>query len=181
MDGVTDQRGGTTAGGPASSDRAVASDEAGRVAFLHVAPSAGQPMEALDRVTAIAGIGLQGDRYASGSGHWSPIRRRGDQLTLIEAEEITAIATAYGLDLPPGATRRNITTRGIRLDGLIGRRFRVGDVECLGARRCEPCSYLDGLLGQDVLPVLIHRGGIRAEITRGGLISAGDVVQLILD
>jgi len=155
--------------------------EGGRVAFIHLAPGAGEPMQALTHAEAIAGTGLRGDRYADGSGHWSPIRRKGDQLTLVEAEELEAIAAAYGLHLPPGATRRNITIRGIRLDGLLGRPFRIGDVECRGTRPCEPCSYLDGLLGQDVLPVLIHRGGIRAEIIKGGEIAVGDVVQVLSD
>lgn len=138
-------------------------------------------MQALDHAEAIAGSGLHGDRYASGVGHWSPIRRRGDQLTLVEAEELEGIEATHGLNLPPGATRRNVTTRGIRLDTLIGRPFRIGSVACHGTRRCEPCSYLDGLLGQDVLPALIHRGGIRAEVTKGGVIAVGDPVHLILD
>ncbi len=150
----------------------------GRVVSLHIAPASGEPMQPVDAALAIPGSGLRGDRYASGTGHWSPMRRRGDQLTLVEAEELEGIASATGLTLPPGATRRNITTRGIRLDSLIGRPFRVGTVECRGTRRCEPCSYLDELLGQDLLPALVHRGGIRAEITKGGRIAVGDVVAL---
>ena len=148
----------------------------GWVVLVHVAPAAGEPMQPVREALAIAGSGLRGDRYASGSGHWSPMRRRGDQLTLVEAEELESIASATGLTLPPGATRRNITTRGVRLDSLIGRPFRVGTVECRGTRRCEPCSYLDDLLGQDLLPALVHRGGIRAEITKGGRIAVGAVV-----
>lgn len=153
----------------------------GQVAWIHVAATAGAPMRAVDDATAVVGKGLDGDRYATGTGHWSPIRRRGDQLTLVEIEELDSVAAAHGLRLPPGATRRNITTRGVRLDGLIGRRFRIGDAECVGTRRCEPCSYLDGLLGQDALPALVHRAGIRAEVTKGGLIALGDPVLVLPD
>ena len=167
-------------------ERATAIDDttataAGRVAFLHVTPAAGEPMQAVAHARAVARTGLLGDRYASGSGHWSAMRRSGDELTLIEAEELDAIAAVNRLDLPPGATRRNVTTRGVRLPSLIGRPFRIGEVECRGTRRCEPCSYLDGLLRQDVLPALIHRGGIRAEITKDGLIRVGDVVERLGD
>jgi MOSC domain-containing protein YiiM len=138
-------------------------------------------MRAVQEATAIAGKGLDGDRYATGTGHWSAIRRRGDQLTLVEIEELESVAAAHGLRLPPGATRRNITTRGVRLDGLIGRRFQIGEVECRGTRRCEPCSWLDELLGQEALPALIHRAGIRAEVTKGGRLAAGDSLQVLPD
>jgi MOSC domain-containing protein YiiM len=148
----------------------------GRIAGIHVASEAGGAMVAVPTATAIAGIGLDGDRYAIGAGHWSSIRRAGDQLTLIEDEEVERVAAQHGLDLPRGATRRNLTTRGIRLDELIGRRFRIGAVACIGVRRCEPCTYLDGLLGQEALEALVHRAGIRAEIVTGGSISVGDPV-----
>lgn len=134
-------------------------------------------MVAVDRAEARSGTGLLGDRYATGTGHWSPIRRSGDGLTLIEAEEVEAVASAAALDLPPGSTRRNVTTRGIRLDELIGRRFRIGEVACRGVRRCEPCSYLDGLLDQPVLAALVHRGGIRVEILTDGLMTVGDEIE----
>lgn len=133
-------------------------------------------MRAVDRVIAVAGQGLRGDRYAVGAGHWSAMRRSGDSLTLVQAEDIDVVTLAIGLNLPPGATRRNITTQGIQLDDLLGRSFRIGEVECLGIRRCEPCSYLDELLGQEVLPALVHRGGIRAEIITGGAIAVGDPI-----
>ena len=78
---------------------------------------------------------------------------------LVEAEVIESLATDHGIALPPGATRRNLTTRGIRLDALLGRRFRIGDVECLAVRRAEPCAYLEGMLGRAVLVPLVHRAG----------------------
>ena len=156
-------------------------NDSGRVEWIHIAESAGAPMRAVDRVRAIAGGGLEGDRYQTSSGHWSAIRRSGDRLTLVEAEEVESVAAAGGLDLPPGAVRRNLTTRGVRLDDLIGRRFRIGEVECRGVRRCEPCSYLDGLLGQEVLAVLVHRGGIRADILSDGEIAVGDEIEVLTE
>lgn len=133
-------------------------------------------MEARDRVTARAGVGLDGDRYAERRGHWSPTARRGDQLTLVEAEVVASLGAA-GLALAPGATRRNVTTRGVRLDDLIGRRFRIGTALLAGVRRCEPCSYLEGLLDRPVMIPLVHRGGIRAEIVESGDIAVGDRIR----
>ena len=138
-------------------------------------------MQAVDHAEAIAGTGLAGDRYASLSGHWSPIRRRGDRLTLIEQEEIDRLATEWGLPLAPGETRRNVTTTGIRLDALIGKRFAIGPVVCLAVRHCEPCTYLEQLLDREIIYPLVHRAGIRVEIHEGGPIAVGDPVVLLDD
>jgi MOSC domain-containing protein YiiM len=153
----------------------------GRVLHIHTAPSAGQPMVELDRVDAIAGVGLAGDRYATQSGHWSPIARRGERLTLIANEELVRLGTEQGIWLEPGATRRNITTTGIDLDSLIGRRFAIGPVVCQATRRCEPCTYLEELIDEEVLYALVHRAGIRVQILEGGTISVGDPVRLLDD
>jgi MOSC domain-containing protein YiiM len=147
---------------------------AGRIMAIHIAPVAGAPMQALERVRALPGLGLEGDRYAAGTGHWSSIKRGGHGLTLIESEALRTISAEYDLPLAPGETRRNLTTQGIRLDTLLGRRFRIGGAVCRGMRRCEPCSYLEDLLGKEVLYPLVHRGGIRAEVELGGEIAVGD-------
>jgi MOSC domain-containing protein YiiM len=147
---------------------------AGRVEAIWIAETAGAPMRSLDRAQAVAGVGLAGDRYATGTGHWSPMRRSGDVLTLIEAEVVDTLVTGHGIG--HGDTRRNVVTRGIRLDDLIGREIRIGTVGCRVIRRCEPCSYLDGLLGANVLGDLVHRGGVRAEILTSGEIAVGDTV-----
>jgi len=149
---------------------------AGRVLHIHIAAAAGAPMQAVDQVEARAGGGLAGDRYDSRTGHWSPIKRRGDWLSLIEQEEIDRLATSWGLALAPGETRRNITTRGIRLDSLLGRRFQIGAVTCFAVRHCEPCTYLEQLLGREIIYPLVHRAGIRVEILEGGVIAVGDEV-----
>jgi MOSC domain-containing protein YiiM len=150
----------------------------GRVEAIHVTTAAGEPMRAVEQVRAIAGSGLEGDRYASGTGHWSSIRRSGDGLTLVESEVLAELEATYGLGLRPGDTRRNVTTRGIRLDELIGHEFTIGGVRCRAVRRCEPCSYLEGLLGKEVLYPLVHRAGIRVEILTDGLLSVGDPIAL---
>jgi len=148
------------------------------VAAIHIAPAAGAPMHSVERVRAIAGIGLAGDRYAIGAGHYTDAKVD-RQITLIEAEEIEALADRAGIVLGRGETRRNITTRGIRLNELVGRRFRVGPVECEGTRLCEPCQYLTDLLGKPVLEPLVHRAGLRARILGDGEIALGDAVVVV--
>ena len=126
----------------------------GRIEAIHLADAAAGPMRAVSRVRAIAGVGLEGDRYATGSGTYSPDPRTDRHLTLIEAEEIEALATRDGIVLEPGETRRNVTTRGIRLNDLVGRRFRVGGIECEATRLCEPCQGLTDHIGKPVLKPL---------------------------
>jgi MOSC domain-containing protein YiiM len=146
---------------------------AGRVEAIHIAPVAEAPMVAVDRVHAIAGIGLEGDRYASRTGTWTPDPRVDRDITLIEAEVIEDLAATDGILLEPGETRRNVTTRGIRLNELVGRRFRVGDALCEGTRLCEPCQHLTDALGKPILQPLLHRAGLRAHILDGGQIEVG--------
>jgi len=133
-------------------------------------------MQSVDRVRAIAGAGLEGDRYASTSGTYSADARSDRHLTLVEAEQIEALAERDGIELAPGETRRNVTTRGIRLNELVGRRFRVGSVECEATRLCEPCQYLTDTIGKPILKPLAHRAGLRAIILTDGEIGIGDEV-----
>jgi MOSC domain-containing protein YiiM len=148
----------------------------GRIEAIHLADAAGGPMRAVPRVRAIAGVGLEGDRYATGTGTYSPDPRTDRHLTLIEAEEIEALASRDGIALEPGETRRNVTTRGIRLNDLVGRRFRVGGIECEATRLCEPCQGLTDHIGKPVLKPLAHRAGLRALILTDGEIALGDEV-----
>jgi MOSC domain-containing protein YiiM len=129
------------------------------------------------RVHAIPGVGIEGDRYATGKGHWSHDPGVNRDLTLIEAEVVESLQTELGIALDPGQARRNLTTRGIRLNELVGRRFLIGSVLCEGTRLCEPCEYLAGLIAKPVLRPLVHRGGLRAMIVGEGYIEVGDVVR----
>jgi mutator protein MutT len=150
----------------------------GVVEAIHLAAAAGEPVREVELVRANAGVGLEGDRYALGRGHYSPDLRVSRDLTLIEAEVIEDLARDHGIQLAPGETRRNLTTRGIRLNDLVGRRFWVGEVLCEGTRLCEPCRYLTELTGKPLLRALVHRGGLRADIVRGGRIRRGDRLRI---
>jgi MOSC domain-containing protein YiiM len=145
----------------------------GTVVAIHTAPASGVPMVPRDRVLAIAGVGLEGDRYATRAGTWSANLGVDRDITLVEAEVIEDLAAIDGIVLAPGQTRRNVTTRGIRLNDLVGRRFRVGDAVCEGTRLCEPCQYLTDLVGEPILRPLAHRAGLRARIVEGGEIAVG--------
>src|SRR5437763_16044003 len=112
---------------------------AGSVEAIHISPATGEPVQALGFVRATSGVGLEGDRYALGRGHYSYDLRVSRDLTLVEAEVVEALEREHGIVLAPGETRRNITTRGVRLNELVGMRFSVGNVLCEGTRLCEPC------------------------------------------
>lgn len=136
-------------------------------------------MEQLTEVEAIAVQGLVGDRYSAGVGTYSDRPGRDRQLTLIEEETIIAIERERGIALAPGDTRRNLVTRGVALNHLVGRRFEIGPVVLEGVRLCEPCDHLQRLTQKGVLSALIHRGGINAEILVSGTIRAGDRVHVV--
>ena len=136
---------------------------------LLVAPDAEAPLVRVDAVTAAAGRGLEGDRYFDGRGTFSGTGR-GYQLTLVEAELLDDV------DLSWEHARRNIVTRGIALNGLVGRRFTVGSVECVGRRLAEPCSHLESLARPGLIRPLVHRAGLRADILGDGVIELGDSV-----
>ena len=161
-------------------------DGTGSVEGIFVAPEAEAEMRQVAEVEAVAGGGLRGDRYFADveTGtfvDWEPgeERRSGYDLTLIEREAVEAIAREVGVDLAPGEHRRNVETRDVALNHLVGERFRIGEVVCRGDRLCEPCSHLQRLAGDGVLDALVHRGGLRADVVRGGAIRAGDGIGSI--
>jgi MOSC domain-containing protein YiiM len=168
---------GRSAGAQLSAPPAAATT--GHVEAIHRCSSAGAPMEALRQAIAIAGVGLAGDRYAEGTGFYTPRPRTdgGRELTLIEAETLDALRAETGIGLDPSESRRNITTRGLRLEALIGRRFTIGDALCEGVDYCPPCQHLVDVTGKAVLEPLVGRGGIRARIVRGGDIAVGAAIE----
>lgn len=140
----------------------------GRVVEILVGAVPVQLPQQVAGARVIAGRGLEGDRYAAGIGSWSdyPVRT-GIALTLIEAEVLEAVG------LTGAAARRNLVTRGVRLNDLVGKRFRVGEVECYGDRLCEPCAHLERLTRLSPR-MLAHRGGLRADVLSDGEIAVGD-------
>jgi len=151
----------------------------GTVRAIHIAPAAGVAMVALSEADGIAGVGLAGDRYALGTGHWSADPRVDREVTLIEDEQVDQLRTAHGVDLRDGELRRNLTTVGIDLNALVGKRFRIGTMLLEGTRLCEPCVYLQGLVGKPVLAPLVHHGGLRARILESGHIALDDVIVVV--
>jgi hypothetical protein len=142
----------------------------GLVEAIAVAAAAEAPVELVGEAVAHAGRGLAGDRYHDARGTFSDPYSVGHQLTLVEAEVLEELGIA------PEAARRNLITRGIDLNALVGRRFSVGGVECVGRRLCEPCAHLERLSPGTLRP-LVHRGGLRADLLGDGTIRVGDAVR----
>jgi hypothetical protein len=142
----------------------------GTVEQIAISPIESALPEPVESVEVLAGQGPRGDRYFVGE----PAERDGGDLTLIEAEALDAFTDETGIALSHEESRRNVLTRGARLNELVGKRFRVGEVECVGVELCEPCSHLQGLTRPGVLRGLVHRGGLRANVTRSGTIAVGD-------
>jgi MOSC domain-containing protein YiiM len=150
----------------------------GELISIFVCPGPKTRMVSVPEARAVAGRGLEGDRYHDGTGTY--FKPEPDcHVTLIEQEALDALARDYELWLPAEESRRNLLTRGVPLNHLVDRRFRVGDVELLGHGLAEPCKHLEQVAGQPVRAGLVHRGGLRAEVVRGGVIRAGDVIELI--
>jgi hypothetical protein len=146
---------------------------AGRVEMLLVAPAAGEPAQPVSSVTAFAGRGLDGDRHVAGTGTF-PSGLPGSALTLIEAE----VCESFDPPLGPDEHRRNVVTRGIDLNALVGYEFMVGKVRCRGMRLCEPCRVIAHYAGRPIIRPLVHRGGLRADILEDGVISLGDPIHV---
>ena len=148
----------------------------GKVISIHIAAVAAAPIKSVGKVIALAGRGLDGDRYAKKLGTFSKDPGSGRDVTLIESEAIEALKRDYNVTLGAGESRRNIVTQGISLNHLVGKEFRVGEVVLRGARLCEPCAHMEKLTVKGTLRGLIHRGGLSAEIVKGGTIRVGDSV-----
>jgi len=150
----------------------------GTVESIYVASAAQGPMQAVGQVVAIPGAGLEGDRYTLKVGTF--YKPEPDyELTLIEAEAIEALRRDYQVELAAGEARRNIVTRNVPLNHLVGKEFAIGDVRIRGIRLCEPCDHLQNVTGKPVLKGLLHRGGLRAQILTPGTIRVGDVVTVL--
>jgi MOSC domain-containing protein YiiM len=145
------------------------------VEAIFVASEPGELPAPVERVRAYAGRGLEGNRYFWEDGDAPP----GRGVTLIAAEAMDAVALEGNVSIEPAATRRNVLTRGIDVNELVGKRFRIGDVECQGVELCEPCAHLESMTQPGVTKALVHRGGLNADILTDGEIRVGDPVVAV--
>jgi MOSC domain-containing protein YiiM len=148
----------------------------GSVVSIHLAKQEGAPTFPVATANAVAGAGLEGNRYFKLPDGPAPER----EITLIEQETLDALARDHGMELAPGEHRRNVVTSSAPLNDLVGKEFRVGPVRLRGLELCEPCKYLENLTGRPgLLRLLIHRGGLAAQILEGGTIQPGDPITPI--
>jgi MOSC domain-containing protein YiiM len=147
----------------------------GRVDAIFLSSEHGELPAAVDRVRARAGRGLEGNRY-----YWDDgTAPSGRAVTLIASEAVEAVASEGDVSVEPAATRRNVLTRGIDVNALVGKRFRIGTVECEGVELCEPCQTLEAMTQPGMIKAFVHRGGLNADILSDGEISVGDPVVVV--
>ena len=146
----------------------------GTVIGLHIAPRSFLPMGDLDQVTLITDKGIDGDRYSKDDGFYSDRPEPGRQLTLFESEVLEALARDHGITLAATDHRRNVTTRSVPVNHLVGRRFRIGQAVAEGTRLSVPCRHIEQITGQEIFAPLINRSGLHARILDGGIVRRGD-------
>jgi hypothetical protein len=153
----------------------------GSVLAIYIAPAGSAAMELVTAAELEKGCGIRGDRYYAQVGTFSERARiRPDQeITLIESEEVDLFNRSTGSNLDYGAPRRNIVTKDVRLNELVGVQFYVGEVLLEGMRLCEPCAHLATLVSPKVVPGLVHRAGLRARLLSSGKIQLSDVVASV--
>jgi MOSC domain-containing protein YiiM len=151
----------------------------GELVSIFISSKSGEDMQEISTVEAIAGRGLKGDRFfaedTTDPSQYDPSR----EITLIEIETFQAVENEYGIKLGLAESRRNLITCGVPLNHLVDKEFTVGQVHLRGLRLCEPCEHLASMTQKEVLPALIHRGGLRAQIIRGGRITVGDTINML--
>lgn len=148
----------------------------GELVGIYVAPKKTAMLEGMAQVEAVAGRGLAGDRYFRRDGTFSATDGPDREVTLIEREALEALRRDHGISLKDGESRRNLITRGVPLNHLVGVTFRVGAVVLRGLRLCEPCGHLERLTRKGVESGLAHRGGLRAQILQGGVLQIGAAI-----
>ena len=149
----------------------------GRLENICIAEQASADMQELAEARLIEGVGIEGDRYATGKGYYSSKPHADRQLTLIEIETLEGLQRDHGLSLAPHESRRNLTTRGVPLNHLVGKYFRVGEVLLYGGRLNVPCEYLAKLLARPVFKPLLNRSGLNCRIIEGGMLRRGDIIR----
>ena len=147
----------------------------GTLLNIHIALSAGQPMQELNEAVLIEGSGIEGDRYATGKGYYSdkPDIR---EVTLIDQETLISLNRDHDIELLPSEHRRNLTTQNVPLNHLVGQRFKIGDTVLEGGRLNTPCKYLETIVGKKIFVRLLNRSGLNCRIIKGGVIKINDCI-----
>ncbi len=145
--------------------------QAGRIEAIYLRETSASPAQEVCSARLVAGKGLEHDRYFFPDGAGA-----GEAFTLIAAEALEDLTADTGIELSAAESRRQVLTRGIDLNGLVGREFHVGGVRCRGVELCEPCAHLQSVTGPGVLRGLVHRGGLRADVLTDGEVAVGDAV-----
>ena len=145
---------------------------------IFLAHRKGEDLQAVDKIEAVSGRGLVGDRYFLKEGTFSDKDGPDREVTLIEIEALEGLAREYEIALAPAQARRNLVTRGVPLNHLVGKTFTVGAVLLRGIRLCEPCGHLEKLTCVGVKRGLVHRGGLRAQVMEGGVLEVGTAVSI---
>jgi MOSC domain-containing protein YiiM len=148
----------------------------GNLVAIQIGRKAEGHLESVAEVRAIPGQGLEGDRYSRGEGSFSKHPGGGRQVTLVASEMLDLLRNEHGISLQPAETRRNLVTKGVSLNDLVGHVFQVGTVRMKGVRLAEPCEHLERLTQKGVIKGLVHRAGLRADILDEGVLKVGDVI-----
>ena len=154
----------------------------GKLLFIHIAYSASQDMKELTQAELVAGKGIKGDRYYNGTGNYSHIPDI-REVTIIEKEVLDALEQNQpplqdkSIILKPNEHRRNLTTEGVPLNYLVGKRFKIGDAILEGGRLNFPCKYLEDLLKRKLVLPLYNRSGLNCKIIQSGTITQGDLIE----
>ena len=148
----------------------------GSLVAIQIGRDAEGRLESVAEVRAVPGKGLEGDRYFRGEGSFSTNPGGGRQVTLVASEMLDLLQSEHGIVLDPSETRRNLVTKGVALNELVGQVFHVGSVRMKGVRLAEPCDHLERLTQPGVLKGLVHRAGLRADILDEGVLRVGDTI-----
>ena len=149
----------------------------GKVVGIYIAQNQGDQTVSVDRIHVVPGMGIEGDRYFKKRTEVEGRSKTGREITLIELEAIESMCLNDGIQITPEETRRNIVTNGIPLNELVGHIFFIGEIQLRGVRLCEPCQYLANKTDPRILPAMVHRGGLRADILTEGNIHINDSIK----
>ena len=150
----------------------------GKVIGLHKTPRSFLPMKNFKTLQLITGVGIEGDRHATGEAFHSDRPEEGRQITLFEEETLEALFRDHNIILKPEDHRRNVTTRDVPLNHLVGKKFKIGNVILEGTRLSTPCRHIEQITGLELFNQLMNRAGLNAKIVVGGKIFVEDSINL---